>query len=130
MRVAILLAVVALALCACGRSGDRQTVQAVAVGFYAAADQHNGARACALLSSQTRKKLEEQESEPCAKAIDKVDLKGGPVSKVSVYSTEAAVELSGGDTVFIEDTSEGWRVAAAGCRPTAHAQPADCDLED
>jgi hypothetical protein len=130
MRVAILLAVVALALCACGRSGDRQTVQAVAVGFYAAAGHHNGARACALLSSQTRKKLEEQESEPCAKAIDKVDLKGGPVSKVSVDSTEAAVELRGGDTVFIEDTRTGWRVAAAGCRPTAHAQPADCDLED
>jgi hypothetical protein len=130
MRVAVLLAVVGLVLCACGRSGDRQTVRAVAVGFYAAADQHNGTRACALLSSETRKKLEEQESEPCARAIDKVKLEGGPVSKVSVDSTEAAVELRGGDTVFIEHTSEGWRVAAAGCRPTAHAQPADCDLED
>jgi hypothetical protein len=130
MRAAILLAAVALALCACGRSGDRQTVRAVAVGFYAAADHHDGARACALLSSETRKKLEEQESEPCDKAIDKVQLNGGPVSKVSVYSSEAAVELRGGDTVFIEDTNEGWRVSAAGCRPTAHAQPADCDLED
>jgi hypothetical protein len=130
MRAAILLSVFALALCACGRSGARQTVREVAVGFYAAADHHDGTRACALLSSETRKKLEEQESEPCDKAIDKVDLKGGPVSKVSVYSTEAAVELLGGDTVFIEDTKEGWRVAAAGCRPTAHAQPADCDLED
>jgi hypothetical protein len=130
MRAAILLAAVTLALCACGRSGDRQTVRAVAVGFYAAADHHDGARACALLSSETRKKLEEQESEPCDKAIDKVQLNGGPVSKVSVYSSEAAVELRGGDTVFIEDTNEGWRVSAAGCRPTAHAQPADCDLED
>jgi hypothetical protein len=130
MRAALLLAVVAVALCACGRSGDRQTVRSVAVGFYAAAEHHEGARACALLSSQTRKKLEEQESESCDKAIDKVQLKGGPVSKVSVDSTEAAVELRGGDTVFIEDTKEGWRVSAAGCRPTAHAQPADCDLED
>jgi hypothetical protein len=130
MRRAIPLAVIAVALCACGRSGDRQTVRAVAVGFYAAVDQHEGTRACTLLSSETRKNLEEQESEPCDKAIDKVDLKGGPVSKVSVYSTEAAVELRGGDTVFIEDTKEGWRVSAAGCRPTAHAQPADCNLED
>jgi hypothetical protein len=130
MRAALLLAVVAVALGACGRSGDRQTVRAVAVGFYAAAEHHEGARACALLSSQTRKKLEEQESESCDKAIDKVQLKGGPVSKVSVDSTEAAVELRGGDTVFIEDTKEGWRVSAAGCRPTAHARPADCDLED
>ena len=129
MRRAVPLAVLALALVACGRSGDRRTVQAVATGFYTAADHHDGARACALLSSQTRKKLEEQESEPCDKGIDKVDLKGGPVSKVSVYSTEAAVELRGGDTVFVEDTKEGWRIAAAGCRPTAHAEPADCDLE-
>lgn len=129
MRRALPLSVIALVLVACGRSGDRQTVRSVATGFYAAAAHHDGARACALLSSQTRKKLEEQESESCDKAIDKVDLKGGPVSKVSVYSTEAAVELRGGDTVFIEDTKEGWRIAAAGCRPTAHAQPADCDLE-
>jgi hypothetical protein len=130
MRRALSLAVVALALCACGRSGDRQTVRAVAVGFYAAAARHDGVRACALLSAQTRQKLEEQESEPCAKAIDKVTLNGGPVSKVGVYSSEAAVELRGGDTVFIADTKDGWRVTAAGCRPTAHAQPADCDLED
>ena len=130
MRRVIPVALLALALCACGRSGDRQAVRAVAVGFYAAADRHDGSRACALLSSQTRKKLEEQESAPCAKAIDEVELDGGPVSKVSVYSTEAAVELRGGDTVFIEDTRKGWRVAAAGCRPTAHTQPADCDLED
>jgi hypothetical protein len=128
-RAAVALALLALALGACGRSGDRQIVRDVAVQFYAAADHHDGSRACALLSSETRKKLEEQESESCDKAIDKVDLNGGPVSKVSVYSTEAAVELRGGDTVFIEDTKDGWRIAAAGCRPTGHAQPADCDLE-
>jgi hypothetical protein len=128
-RAAAFLALLALALCACGRDGDRQTIREVAVGFYAAANEHEGARACALLSSETRKKLEEQESESCDKAIDKVDLAGGPVSKVSVYSTEGAVELRGGDTVFVEDTKDGWRVAAAGCRPTAHAEPADCDLE-
>jgi hypothetical protein len=128
-RPAAALALLAVVLCACGREDARQTVRAVTVGFYAAADHHDGARACALLSSQTRKKLEQQESESCDKAIRKVELSGGPVSKVSVYSTEAAVELRGGDTVFVEDTKEGWRVAAAGCRPTAHAQPADCDLE-
>jgi hypothetical protein len=128
-RAAAVLALLAMALCACGRDGDRQTVGTVAVQFYAAADQHHGARACALLSAQSRKKLEEQESESCDKAIDKVDLKGGPVSKVSVYSTEAGVELRGGDTVFLEDTKEGWRIAAAGCRPTVPGQPADCDLE-
>ena len=123
------LALLAAALGACGRSGDRQTVRDAAVRFYAAVDRHEGARACALLSTQTRKALEDQESESCDKAVESLDLTGGPVGSVSVYSTEAAVELRGGDTVFLEDTKEGWRIAAAGCRPSGHEEPADCDLE-
>jgi hypothetical protein len=118
-----------VALCACGRSGDRQTVRGVAVQFYAAAERHDGARACALLSTDTRKALEEQESESCERAVEHLDLTGGPVGSVSVYSTNAAVELRGGDTVFLQATKEGWRIAAAGCRPAGHEEPADCDLE-
>lgn len=128
-RTVLALALLALAFCACGRSGDRQTVRDAAVQFYAAVDRHDGARACALLSADTRKALEEQESESCDKAIEHLDLAGGPVGSVSVYSTNAAVELRGGDTVFLQDTKEGWRIAAAGCRPSGHEEPADCDLE-
>jgi hypothetical protein len=128
-RTGVALALIALALCACGRSGDRRTVRDTAVQFYAAVDGHDGARACALLSADTRKALEEQESEPCDKAIESLDLTGGPVGSVSVYSTNAAVELRGGDTVVLQDTNEGWRIAAAGCRPSGHEEPADCDLE-
>jgi hypothetical protein len=128
-RSLVAVALLAAALCACGRSGDRQTVRDAAVQFYAAVDRHEGSRACALLSPQTRKALEEQESESCDKAVESLDLTGGPVGSVSVYSTEAAVELRGGDTVFLEDTKEGWRIAAAGCRPSGHEEPADCDLE-
>ena len=128
-RSVVALALVAAALCGCGRSGDRQTVRAVAVQFYAAVDRHDGARACALLSADTRKALEEQESQPCDKAVERLDLTGGPVGSVGVYSTEAAVELRGGDTVFLQDTKHGWRIAAAGCRPSGHDEPADCDLE-
>jgi len=47
MRAMVGLVVVALALCGCGRSGDRHTVRAVATEFYAAAERHDGARACA-----------------------------------------------------------------------------------
>jgi hypothetical protein len=128
-RSVLALALLAVALCGCGRSGDRRIVRDVAVQFYAAVDHHDGARACALLSADTREALEKQESEPCAKAVEHLDLNGGPVGSVSVYSTEAAVELRGGDTVFLQDDSVGWRIAAAGCRPTGHEQPADCDLE-
>jgi hypothetical protein len=128
-RCVVALVVLALALCACGRSGDRRIVRSVATEFYAAVDQHDGARACSLLSSDTRKALEQQESKSCDKAVEDLDLTGGSVGKVSVYSTNAAVELRGGDTVFLQDTKEGWRIAAAGCRPSAHEEPADCDLE-
>jgi hypothetical protein len=128
MRAAA-LAVLVLALCGCGRSGDRETVRGIALQFYAAVDRHEGARACALLSAETRKALEDQESESCEKAVAHLDLTGGPVGKVSVYSTEAAVELRGGDTVFLQDTRHGWRIAAAGCHPSGHEEPADCDLE-
>jgi hypothetical protein len=128
MRAAA-LAVLVLAVCGCGRSGDRQTVRGVALQFYAAVDRHEGARACALLGAETRKALEDRESEPCDEAVEHLDLTSGPVGKVSVYSTEAAVELRGGDTVFLQDTKQGWRIAAAGCRPSGHEEPADCDLE-
>jgi hypothetical protein len=129
MRRAAAVAVLVLALCGCGRSGDRQTVRDAAVAFYAAVDRHEGARACALLSADTRKALEDQESESCDEAVVHLDLTGGPVGKVSLYSTEAAVELRGGDTVFLQDTTRGWRIAAVGCRPSGHEEPADCDLE-
>ncbi|MEN3285381.1 MAG: hypothetical protein V7607_6521 [Solirubrobacteraceae bacterium] len=128
-RSVLALALLAVVLCGCGRSGDRRIVRNVAVQFYAAVDHHDGARACALLSADTRKALEQQESEPCDKAVEHVNLTGGPVGSVSVYSGEAAVELRGGDTVFLQDDNVGWRIAAAGCRPSSREQPADCDLE-
>ena len=128
-RSVVAFALLAAALCACGRSGDRQTVRGVAVQFYAAVDRHDGARACALLSADTRTALEKQDAEACDKAVQHLHLDAGPVGSVRVYSLEAAVELRGGDTVFLEETKQGWRIAAAGCRPTGHEEPADCDLE-
>jgi hypothetical protein len=128
-RPVLAVALVVVAACGCGRSGDRQTVRDVAVQFYAAVDHHDGTRACALLSADTRKALERNESESCDKAVEHLSLNGGPVGSVSVFSGEAAVELRGGDTVFLQDDNVGWRIAAAGCRPSGHEKPADCDLE-
>jgi hypothetical protein len=123
------LGVVVLALSGCGRDGDRQNVRAVVDGFYAAVRDHHGERACALLSADTRKALEQQESETCAKAVDKLALKDGRPGRVAVYSTEALVELVGGDTVFLGDTASGWRISAAGCQAQGN-QPADCEVQD
>jgi hypothetical protein len=120
----------ALALTGCGREGDRQAVSAVADGFYTAVQGHHGARACALLTADTRKALEQQESEPCAKAVEKLNLHPGRPAVAEVYSTEASVHLAGGDTVLLGHTEQGWRISAAGCQLHGASQPADCELQD
>ena len=128
-RPALLLPIGLLALAGCGRGGDRATVRSVAEGFYAAVAKHDGAGACARLSASTRKALEQQESAPCARAVVHLNLSGRRAHIVRVYSTNASVELIDGDTVFLQDTPQGWRVAAAGCRPQAHGEPADCEVQ-
>jgi hypothetical protein len=118
-----------LALAACGRSGDRASVRSVAEGFYADVAGHDGARACGWLSADARQALEEDASEPCARAVEHLELSGGRARRVEVHSTQAAVTLRGGDTVYLQTTPEGWRIAAAGCRQPGYDKPADCELE-
>jgi hypothetical protein len=44
--------------------------------------------------------------------------------------TEAKVDLDGGDSVFVEETPDGWRVGAAGCKPVNDQEAAyDCEVE-
>jgi hypothetical protein len=127
-RIGILVIGV-LALTGCGRDGDRREVGTVVTQFYAAVQDHHGARACELLSSDTRKALEQQASASCARAIEQVKLSPGRLGPVRVYSTEASAALVGGDTVFLGDTAQGWRIDAAGCRPQGHGEPADCEVQ-
>jgi hypothetical protein len=129
LRQALPLAVAVLALAGCGRSGDRASVRSVAESFYAAAGAHDGARACTWLSAGARQALEQDQSEPCARAVDQLKLTGRGVSRVEVYSTNAAVALRGGDVVYLETTPQGWRISAAGCRNPAYATPATCELQ-
>jgi hypothetical protein len=128
-RQVLLLCAGVLALAGCGRGSDRATVRGVAEGFYAAVADHDGAHACALLSADTRKALEQQESSSCARAVVHLDLSGRRAADVRVYSTDAGVDLRDGDTVFLQRDSVGWRIAAAGCRPQAHGEPADCEVQ-
>jgi hypothetical protein len=128
-RQALPLAFVVLALIGCGRSGDRASVRTVAEGFYAAVGDHDGARACGWLSPDARQALEKDESAPCARAVEGLKLSGSRARRVEVYSTEAAVALRGGDTVYLQDTPRGWRIAAAGCRAPAYDKPADCEVQ-
>ncbi len=82
---------------------------------------------CDLLVPATRAALEKQEGSACAEAIDSLQLQGGGVQSVEVWGGQAQVRLDG-DTVFLDETSSGWRVAAASCTPHGEA-PYDCEVE-
>jgi hypothetical protein len=131
--VPVLATVVLLALaglCAgCGERSDDAT--AVVERFQTALDGGDGAGACAELSEQTASALEQQEGHPCDEAILDLDLAAGrEVAGTSVYVTSASVSLADGDTLFLDEASDGWEISAAGCRPSAPDQPFDCELED
>ena len=125
----------ALLLCAlagagCGTSADRDQARTAAERLYAAVDADDGAAACRELSEQAVEELESQEQSPCDEAILDLDLQTpATADSVEVFITSAAVHLSGGDTVFLDETPDGWRVSAAGCREQSSSAPAQCEVQ-
>ena len=119
-----------LFLTGCGQSEDRAAVRRVTDRFLTAEKAKQGAAACGVLSTDTRKSLERQESKPCPQAIGSVNVAGGPVLKIQVAITSAKVDLASGESFFLSDQSSGWRISAAGCRPTTTPTqtPFDCEL--
>jgi len=82
---------------------------------------------CDLLAPATREALESEASAPCLDVIGELPLDGGAVRSVEVWGGNAQVRL-GGDTVFLTETSTGWRVVAAACEPRGEA-PYECQVE-
>jgi hypothetical protein len=121
------LALSALALCGCGRDGDRREAQAVTQRFFSALQSNDGSLACAQLSADARDELESQQRESCQKAITGLGLQGAGITRVQVFVTDAVVDLADGDTVFLGDTPAGWRLSAVGCKPQA-GKPAGSPL--
>jgi hypothetical protein len=127
-------AVLALAIvtAGCGRAGDRADARAVTTRFLAALERGDGAAACAQLSPATRVTLEDQEGKPCREAVGSLGLQASPVTRLQVYVTNAKADLADGDSAFLSQGADGWRLSAVGCRP-ARGKPADapfdCTLE-
>jgi hypothetical protein len=120
-----------LLLAGCGQSDDRATVRSTTERFLAALEGKQGAVACGVLASDTRKALESEESKPCSQAIGSVNGAGGAVLHVQVAITNAKVDLADGESVFLSEEKPGWRISALGCRAsTAPTRtPFDCELE-
>jgi hypothetical protein len=120
-----------LVLAGCGQSDDRATVRSTTERFLSAYEAKQGAVACGVLASDTRKAIESQESKPCPQAIGSVQVSGGPVLHVKVAVTSAKVDLAGGESFFLSEQASGWRISALGCRATTTPAdtPYDCELE-
>lgn len=121
----------ALMVAGCGQGDDRAAVRGVTRDFVAAYHAHDGGRACALLSEDTRATLVQEEAKRCADAITALKLDGGTITRADVEVTNAKVDLSSGESAFLSRTPNGWRLSALGCRPQGPpaSEPMDCELE-
>ena len=110
------------------RAGD--DAASVTESFHAALEANDGAAACGALSEETASTLEQQEKKPCEEAILELELsKGGSVADSRVEITSAVTTLADGDSDFLDEGPDGWKIAAAGCVPTLPDQPYECELE-
>jgi len=114
-------------LAGCGRADDERAVSAVTDRFVRAVEARDGALACAQLSAATADALEQDES--CEEAAPRLEIVASDVRRAQVFGTAAKVDLADGESTFLELTADGWRIAAAGCRPTAGDQPYECEVE-
>ena len=121
----------ALLLGACGTADDRDRARAAVERLYGALEADDGAGACAQLSTSAREELESQEQSPCEEAVMGLDVAttGARTEDVEVFMTSAAVHLANGETAFLDETPQGWRVSALGCSGQSSDTPADCEVQ-
>ena len=130
-KPAVFACLLATALAGCGTGAREDDAAAVVERFHAALEQDDGQGACAELNPKTASKLEQDEKKPCDEAITSLDIPtGGTVANTRVYLTSALASLAEGTVDFLDESSEGWWISAAGCSPTAAGQPYDCELEN
>ena len=132
MRIAqatsALLAVATLA--GCGTGSSERDATAVVERFQTALNALDGHAACGELTPATRAALERQEMSRCGRAVLRVPLRGGgDVVDVKIYMNSGLAEVRARGLAFLDQTSAGWRISAAGCRPAEPNMPYECGLE-
>jgi hypothetical protein len=125
----IVAGIVAAAVIGIVRTQGDPAATRTAARFAAAIRQHDGAAACRELGAATIKSLEQQEGAGCEKAVLKVGLEGGRVSKSDVVERSAKVDLGQDGSLFLDQTRRGWLITAFGCKPVK-ARPYDCEVEE
>lgn len=108
-------------------TADDHVVGGVAERFYAAVSDGDGAAACTLLAPRTKAELEESAGKACAQAILEEDIPdSGDRRSTQVFGTMAEVGRSG-DTAFLAEFADGWKVMAVGCTARENL-PYDCEV--
>lgn len=117
----------ALVLSGCGSLGaDTAGAADAARAFHRAVDSGDGEGACALLSSRAVGTLHSDTSKPCRTAITQQGIpRAGAVRTSEVYGRNGRVVMDG-DTVFVSEFDDGWRVIGVGCQPVGPDRPYDC----
>jgi hypothetical protein len=132
MRIAqVTSALLAVATFAgCGTGSSERDATAVVERFQAALSARDGRAACEHLTPATRAALERQEMSGCGRAVLGMPLRGGgDVVDVKIYLNSGLAEVGARGFAFLDQTSAGWRISAAGCRPSEPNMPYECGLE-
>ena len=132
MRVTLCALLLALVLGGCGTADDREQARNAVIRFYHALDEHRGGAACAELSASTISQLESQSRQRCARAITGLRLQGGAVSRTQVFITNAKVDVSSGESAYLDREATGWKLSAVGGKPEEgkpRDRPLDCEVE-
>ena len=121
-----------LALAGCGTSDDRAQARTVVERFYDAVREDRGEDACAELSEAAVKQLESQTSQRCPEVVARLEYAGGAVVDAHVYVSNAKVDLSTGESAFLNRGPTGWKLSAIACKPedgSPQDVPLDCEVE-
>ena len=116
-RTALVLGAVRL-VTGCGRADDDRGVTAVTERFLEAVAQTT-ASGRARSSHRARSRRSSTTSPSLRRGRTGSSSSRAAVTRAQVFATEAKVDLADGHSAFLELTSSGWRISAAGCTPRA-----------
>ena len=125
-RAGLSTAVPLLLLAGCA-DGQRPAVEQTVTTFVSALTAGDSQTGCKLLAPATRDALEYQRNQPCPAALEQSSLPRGDVVDTTDWGGEAQVHTTV-DTLFLTQTTQGWRIAAAGCQPRGEA-PYVCKVQ-
>ena len=108
----------------CAAAGE-STVAGVAGQFAGDVARHDGSAACAMLTDDARRDTETFGRDCPSQLATLPD--PGAVQQVEVWGDTAQVRLAG-DTLFLLQFPDGWRVSAAACTPQGDA-PYQCEVQ-